>query len=78
MTTEPESLAVQSAVARAAGAVAGCFMPLIKDLAAMFRWFETGRYVVGPRRQEKLFGPAPTAKEALARYTDELRSAQHR
>lgn len=32
--------AVPSAVARAAGAVAGRFMPLIKDTAAMFRWFE--------------------------------------
>ncbi|WAU82331.1 SDR family oxidoreductase [Streptomyces sp. Qhu-G9] len=70
--------AVPSAVARAAGAVTVRFMPLIKDLAAMFRWFETGRYVADPRRQEQLFGPAPTAEEALARYTDELRTAQHR
>ncbi|WP_281291645.1 NmrA family NAD(P)-binding protein [Streptomyces botrytidirepellens] len=34
--------AVPSAVAHAAGAVAGRFMPLIADMAAMFRWFETG------------------------------------
>ncbi|MFE9642792.1 hypothetical protein ACFYO0_01245 [Streptomyces sp. NPDC006365] len=67
-------VAVPSAVARAAGAVAGRFMPLIKDLAAMFRWFETGRYVADPRRQEQLFGPVPTAEEALARFTDELRT----
>jgi hypothetical protein len=53
-------------------------MPLIKDMAAMFRWFETGRYVADPRRQEQLFGPVPTAEEALARFTDELRTAQHR
>lgn len=70
--------AVPSAVARAAGAVTGRFMPLVKDLAAMFRWFETGRYVADPRRQEQLFGPAPTAEDALVRYTDELRTAQHR
>ncbi|MET9513197.1 SDR family oxidoreductase [Streptomyces flavidovirens] len=70
--------AVPSAVARAAGAVAGRFMPLIKDMAAMFRWFETGRYVADPHRQEQLFGPVPTAENALARYTDELRTAQHR
>ncbi|MFD9466028.1 SDR family oxidoreductase [Streptomyces sp. NPDC060027] len=70
--------ALPSAVARAAGAVAGRFMPLIKDMAAMFRWFETGRYVADPRRQEQLFGPVPTAEEALARFTDELRTAQHR
>src|SRR4051794_22315937 len=66
--------AVPSAVARAAGAVAGRFMPLIKDMAAMFRWFETGNYVADPRRQEQLFGPVPTAEEALARFTDELRA----
>ena len=30
---------VLSAVARAAGAVAGRFMSLMKDMAAMFRWF---------------------------------------
>jgi uncharacterized protein YbjT (DUF2867 family) len=71
-------VAVPSAVARAAGAVAGRFMLLIKDLAAVFRWFETGRYVADPRRQEELFGPLPTAEEALARCTDELRTAQHR
>jgi len=70
--------ATPSTVARAAGAVAGRFMRLIKDMAAMFRWFETGRYVADPRRQEQLFGPVPTAEEALARFTDELRTAQHR
>lgn len=70
--------AVPSAVARTAGAVAGRFMPLIADMAAMFRWFETGRYVADPRRQEELFGPVPTAEETLARYTDELRTAQRR
>jgi hypothetical protein len=55
-----------------AGAVAGRFMPLIKDMAAMFRWFETGRYVADPRRQEQLFGPVPTAENAIARFTAEL------
>jgi uncharacterized protein YbjT (DUF2867 family) len=70
--------AVPSAVARAAGAVIGRFMPLVKDMAAMFRWFETGRYVADTRRQEQLFGPVPTAEEALARFTDELRTEQHR
>ncbi|MGW0515809.1 SDR family oxidoreductase [Crossiella sp. NPDC003009] len=70
--------AVPSAVARATGAVAGRFMPVVKDMAAMFRWFETGRYVADPGRQEQLFGPVPTAEEALARFTDELRTAPHR
>ncbi|WP_208614696.1 hypothetical protein [Streptomyces regalis] len=70
--------AVPSAVARAAGAVAGRFMPLVKDMAAMFGWFDSGRYVADPHRQEQLFGPVPTVEDALARYTDELGTAQHR
>ncbi|MFF7638979.1 hypothetical protein [Streptomyces canus] len=37
--------AVPSVVARAAGAVAGRSMPLVKDMAAMFGWFDSGRYV---------------------------------
>ncbi|MFJ9025378.1 SDR family oxidoreductase [Streptomyces sp. NPDC102259] len=70
--------AVPSPVARTASAVAGRFMPLLKDMAAMFHWFDTGRYVADPTRQEELFGPAPTAEQALARFTDELRTAQRR
>lgn len=54
--------AVPSAVARAAGAVAGRFMPLIKDMASMFRWFDTGHYVADTRRQEQLFGPVPHSR----------------
>ncbi|MGW1619138.1 hypothetical protein [Streptomyces sp. NPDC002172] len=70
--------AVPSVVVRAAGAVAGRFNPVVKDMATMFGWFDTGRYVADPRRQEQLFGPVPTAEDALARFTDELRTAQHR
>ncbi|MDL5205972.1 SDR family oxidoreductase [Streptomyces sp. ALI-76-A] len=70
--------AVPSIVVRAAGAVVGRFNPVVKDMAAMFGWFDTGRYVADPRRQEQLFGPAPTAEDALARYTDQLATAQHR
>ncbi|MGQ4437345.1 hypothetical protein [Streptomyces sp. SAS_260] len=66
------------AVARAAGTVTSPFMPLIKDLAAMFRWFETGRYVADPHRQEQLFGPVPTAEEAITRFTGELRTTLRR
>jgi uncharacterized protein YbjT (DUF2867 family) len=70
--------AVPSAVTRAAGAVTGRFMPIVGDMAAMFGWFDTGRYVADPRRQEQLFGPVPTAEDAIARLTDELGKAQHR
>ncbi|TCO46772.1 uncharacterized protein YbjT (DUF2867 family) [Kribbella antiqua] len=68
--------AVPSAVTRAAGAVAGRFMPLLTDMAAMFRWIDSGRYVADTRRQEQLFGPVPTAEDALARFTDEVDRAR--
>ncbi|WP_043667198.1 SDR family oxidoreductase [Streptomyces xylophagus] len=68
---------VPSVVVRAAGAVVGRFNPVVKDMAAMFGWFDTGRYVADPRRQEQLFGPVPTAEHALAQFTDELHTAQH-
>ena len=70
--------AVPSPVTRAAGAVAGRFMPIVQDMAAMFGWFDRGRYVADTRRQEQMFGPVPTAEDALARLTDELGKAQHR
>ncbi|WP_069760093.1 SDR family oxidoreductase [Streptomyces sp. LUP47B] len=69
--------AVPSVVVRAAGAVVGRFNPVVKDMAAMFGWFDTGRYVADTRRQEQLFGPVPTADDTLARYTDELRAVHH-
>ncbi|TDC76724.1 SDR family oxidoreductase [Streptomyces hainanensis] len=68
--------AVPSPVTRAAGVVAGAFMPTIKDMAAMFRWFDGGRYVADTRRQSELFGPPPTAEDAVARLTAELADAR--
>jgi uncharacterized protein YbjT (DUF2867 family) len=65
-------LAVPSAITRATGLVAGPFNPLIKDMTAMFRWFDGGRYVADTRRQTQLFGPVPTAEHAIAALTDEL------
>jgi uncharacterized protein YbjT (DUF2867 family) len=70
--------ALPPAVTRAAGAVAGRFMPTLKDMAAMFRWIDSGRYVADTRRQEQLFGAVPTAEDTVARLTDELGTAQDR
>jgi uncharacterized protein YbjT (DUF2867 family) len=67
--------AIASVVIRGAGALVGRFNPTIKDMAAMFGWFDTGRYVADPRRQGQVFGPAPTAEKAVARLTDELGNA---
>jgi uncharacterized protein YbjT (DUF2867 family) len=70
--------AVPSVVIRGAGALAGRFKPVVKDMTAMFGWFDTGRYVADPRRQEQVFGSAPTAEQAVARLTDELSNTSHR
>lgn len=69
--------AVPSAITRSIGAVAGRFRPIVQDMTAMFGWFDTGRYVADPRRQEQLFGPPPTAEEAISRLTNELAKPNH-
>lgn len=43
----------------------------------MFGWFDTGLYVADPRRQAQLFGPPPTADDAIARLTNELAKPNH-
>ncbi len=58
----------------AAGTVVGRFSPLIKDMTAMMRWFQTGRYVADPTRQREVFGQVPTVEDAIARL---IRSLGH-
>jgi uncharacterized protein YbjT (DUF2867 family) len=58
----------------AAGTVVGRFSPLIKDMTAMMRWFQTGRYVADPTHQREVFGQVPTAEDAIARL---IRSLGH-
>jgi hypothetical protein len=65
--------AVSPAVTRAAGMVAGPFVPMVKDMAAMFRWFDRGRYVADTNRQARLFGPVPTAEDAVTKLVESLR-----
>jgi uncharacterized protein YbjT (DUF2867 family) len=57
-----------------AGAIVGRFSPMVKDMAAMLRWFQTGRYVADPTRQGEVFGEVPTAEDAIASL---LRSLGH-
>ncbi|WP_237102507.1 hypothetical protein [Nonomuraea sp. MG754425] len=56
---------------------AGSFLPMVKDMAAMFAWFDSGRYVADTRRQAQLFGPPPSAEDAITRLAAELRNPQH-
>lgn len=48
---------------------------MVKDMAVMFRWYDSGRYAADTRRQEQLFGPVPTAEQAIARLTNSLSEA---
>ncbi|WP_370872981.1 SDR family oxidoreductase [Arthrobacter bambusae] len=42
------------------------------DLEAMMEWFQTGRYVADTSRQREVFGPPPTAEDAVARLLTSL------
>lgn len=46
--------------------------PLAKDMAAMTDWFQSGRYVADTTRQREVFGPVPTAEDAIARLVTGL------
>ena len=54
-------------VMNAISTVIGKVSPMVNDLGAMLRWFETGRYIADPTRQRDAFGEVPTAEEAIAR-----------
>lgn len=55
-------------VLKAAGLVVGRFNPMVKDLAAMIAWFQSGRYIADTRRQAEVFGPPPSAEDAVRRF----------
>lgn len=60
--------AVPAGVLRAVGLVA----PGFKDMGAMVDWFSTGKYVANTTRQAEVFGPPPTAEDAIARFAQSL------
>lgn len=65
-----EQISVRSIPAgllRGAGNVLGAAVPLARDMSAMIDWFQTGRYVADTTRQLEVFGPPPTAEDAVAR-----------
>lgn len=55
----------------AIGKVIGRWQPLVQDMAAMAKWFDSGKYVADTTRQAELFGPVPTAEEAIARFAEQ-------
>jgi uncharacterized protein YbjT (DUF2867 family) len=60
-------LSIPAPLINTAGAVVGKFNPMIKDLTAMMRWFQTGQYVADTTRQREVFGQVPTAEDAIGR-----------
>jgi uncharacterized protein YbjT (DUF2867 family) len=69
-----ERLSVRSIPAgllRGAGKLLGSAVPLARDMSAMIDWFQTGRYVADTTRQQEIFGPPPTAEDAVARLLAE-------
>jgi uncharacterized protein YbjT (DUF2867 family) len=63
---------VPAPVIHTAGRVLGPVVPMVKDMAAMFDWFQTGRYVADTTRQREVFGTVPTAEGSVARFITSL------
>jgi uncharacterized protein YbjT (DUF2867 family) len=63
---------VPAGLINVAGAVIGNFSPMVKDMVAMMRWFQTGRYVADSTRQREVFGQVPTAEDSIARLVRSL------
>ena len=59
-----------------ATAVVGRFSDQVNDMGAMFRYFQTGRYVADPKRQAEVFGAVPTAEDAVERLLRDADLAQ--
>jgi len=70
--------AVPAPIIHTAGRVLGPVVPMVKDMAAMFDWFQTGRYVADTTRQAEVFGAVPTAEDAVARFITSLGHAVRR
>ena len=57
------------------GTIGGLFVPAMRDLMAMGRYFETGKYVADTRVQAELFAPVPTIEDTARRMLAELNLA---
>jgi uncharacterized protein YbjT (DUF2867 family) len=63
---------IPAGVITTAATTVGRFSPMVRDMGAMLRWFQTGRYVADPARQREVFGEVPTAEEAIASFARSL------
>jgi uncharacterized protein YbjT (DUF2867 family) len=63
---------IPAGLINAAAAVVGPFSPAVKDVDAMLRWFQAGKYVADPTRQREVFGQVPAAEDAISRFVGSL------
>jgi uncharacterized protein YbjT (DUF2867 family) len=63
---------IPAGVINTAATVVGRFSPMAKDMGAMMRWLQTGRYVADPACQREVFGEVPTAEGAISRLVSSL------
>jgi uncharacterized protein YbjT (DUF2867 family) len=63
---------IPAGVINGVSTLVGRFSPMVNDMDAMMRWFQTGRYVADPTRQREVFGVVPTAEQAIARFVQRL------
>jgi hypothetical protein len=63
---------IPAGVINGLSAVVGRVSPMVNDMGAMLRWFQTGRYVANPTRQLDVFGNVPTAEQAIATFVQRL------
>jgi uncharacterized protein YbjT (DUF2867 family) len=68
---------IPAPVVHTARTVLGPVVPMVKDMAAMLDWFQTGRYVADTTRQREVFGTVPTAEDAVARFLTSLGHVVH-
>src|SRR6266699_3826211 len=54
-------------VLKTVGTIGGLFLPFMRDMMAMGRYFETGKYVADTKLQAELFGPVPTIEDTARR-----------
>jgi uncharacterized protein YbjT (DUF2867 family) len=58
---------VPARLLRGVGRTLAPVAPMADDMSRMIAWFQTGRYVADTTRQGQVFGPVPTAEDAVAR-----------
>src|SRR5712691_4882793 len=62
-------------ILKVVGTLGGLFVPAMRDMMAMGRYFETGKYVADTRVQAELFGPVPTIEDTARRMLAEMNLA---